>query len=469
MTPAGRHHLAVVLAMVLVAPASAAAQAGRISEEFRREGEQFRESCGSLDGAMGCAVLLATGKPLHLAFGSIAPGNGLALGAAFGTRHNPNETWRLAWSADAVRTFGGSYRAGAYMRLVRTAVPQITVVTDPAEATSASELAPRPYPVVHLFAQMASLQNVSLFEPDNPTSRAVFGLAHRTVGVSTIVPISSTGWARTLNLSVTGQLAGRFVSLRDGTDTDAPGIFTAYPDATAPGLDQAPDHLELAGGLRVAPAGRYVGLDYRLQAQRFAGTSDGFSFTRWTADLDHEIRLYGRSTYVDTRAGNTPNDCDVSPGPDSTCPPVPFTLDRRGSLRLRVLTVTSVAGGDNRVPFYLQPTLGGRDINGEATLESYDDYRFRGPHLLLFQQTFEHSIWGPIGGYLRADQGMVADRRQALGTSGLKKSVAFGMTVRAGGMPMVVASYAVGGSEGRHFSVVVNTSLLGGSLRPSYD
>src|SRR5690606_40343018 len=66
-------------------------------------------------------------KPLHMGFGSIAPGNGVALGASFGTRHNPNETWRLTWSGDAVRSVGGSYRAGAYMRLIRASVPPIVV------------------------------------------------------------------------------------------------------------------------------------------------------------------------------------------------------------------------------------------------------------------------------------------------------------------------------------------------------
>ena len=35
------------------------------------------------------------------------------------------------------------------------------------------------------------------------------------------------------------------------------------------------------------------------------------------------------------------------------------------------------------MPFYLQPTLGGSDINGERRLASFNDYFFRAPNVLL--------------------------------------------------------------------------------------
>jgi hypothetical protein len=47
------------------------------------------------------------------------------------------------------------------------------------------------------------------------------------------------------------------------------------------------------------------------------------------------------------------------------------------------------------VPFYFQQTLGGQDINRVMALPSYHDYRYRAPSLLLLQESFEHSIWGP--------------------------------------------------------------------------
>ena len=72
--------------------------------------------------------------------------------------------------------------------------------------------------------------------------------------------------------------------------------------------------------------------------------------------------------------------------------------------------------GGNVVPFYFQPTLGGSDINGNPSLSSYQDYRFRAPDVMFLRESFEHSIWNlPIGFTLMADEGKVALTRGGLG------------------------------------------------------
>ena len=48
-----------------------------------------------------------------------------------------------------------------------------------------------------------------------------------------------------------------------------------------------------------------------------------------------------------------------------------------------------------------------------------------------------------------------------------KHSFATGFTLRAGGFPQVFLLFAWGGSEGHHIIGSMNTSLLGGSSRPS--
>jgi hypothetical protein len=129
----------------------------------------------------------------------------------------------------------------------------------------------------------------------------------------------------------------------------------------------------------------------------------------------------------------------------------------------------SKTSGTSTVPFYLQPTLGGSDINSALSLGSYQDYRFRAPNILLLQESFEHSIWGPLGLKAMADQGRVAVTRGDLGFSHLKHSFAAGLTLRAGGFPMVSLMFAWGGHEGHHNIFAMNTSLLGGSARPKLD
>jgi hypothetical protein len=124
-------------------------------------------------------------------------------------------------------------------------------------------------------------------------------------------------------------------------------------------------------------------------------------------------------------------------------------------------------GGDN-VPFYFQPTLGGTDLNGNSALSSYQDYRFRAPNILLFQEKFEHSIGKlPLGFTFRADQGKVALTRGDLGANHWSHSYAAGLTLRAGGFPQVYLLFAFGGTEGTHTLVNMNTSLLGTASRPS--
>jgi hypothetical protein len=99
-------------------------------------------------------------------------------------------------------------------------------------------------------------------------------------------------------------------------------------------------------------------------------------------------------------------------------------------------------------------------------LSAFDDYRFRGPNLLAVQESIEHSVWGPLGVYALLEQGQVTGEGQGFTTRGLAHSFALGVTLRAGGFPLVNLSFAWG-SEGHHIIGTIDPSLLGGSPRPS--
>jgi len=112
-------------------------------------------------------------------------------------------------------------------------------------------------------------------------------------------------------------------------------------------------------------------------------------------------------------------------------------------------------------------TLGGSDINGDPALPSYQDYRFRAPNNILVRASFEHSLYGPLGFTAMIDEGKVALTRGDLDFTHLRHSYSAGLTLRAGGFPMVYLLFSWGGNEGTHATASVNTSLLGGSYRPS--
>ena len=455
------------------------AQETKLGADFRRESERMREACGSfsLKVVPSCAYGLFTDHPLHIAAGSLPPQNGFGLGLAFVTEeHTPN--WRFSWDVDAVSAVSvmhapsGSWRAGGYMKLVHTPKEKIQV-THPEDGAAGGVAVPRltlhPNTVFNLYAQAISLNKLDFFGLGNTTTLAgesVFGMSETIVGGSVVKPIHELPALRWLNLSVRAEVNGRFVDIRGQHEQPAPSIETLYTDATAPGLSSQPGFVQFGEGLRVRPMiGDRFQFDYLGKFEQFvAPSSSENSFRRWTIDLKHTLYLYGHTGSQRATEAIGPDSCAPTGG---ACPPISYSRNRNGSISVRLLLSESIAGAGSAVPFYFQQTLGGSDIDGAMALGSYRDYRFRAPSVLVLQETFEHSIWGPFGVKLMADQGRVALTRDDVGFSHLKHSFAGGLTLRAGSFPYVNLMFAWGGPEGHHNIFAMDNMLLGASARPS--
>jgi hypothetical protein len=468
-----------VVLLILLASSLAFAQESKLQAELRREGERVSDACSfSFKSVPTCAYTLFTDHPLHIAAGSMPPQNGFGLGGAFVWSKN-TRNWRMSWDADALGAFSGAWRAGAYMQLVHTphpAKPQIQVLpaagaapSDRGEALDTKNFT-HPYTVINFYAQTISLNKLFYFGEGNDTKllgKTVFGMSETIIGVNAIKPVYEWSSIRALNLSLFGEINGRFVNLRGNHDESSPSIELLYDNTTAPGLSDQPGFLQMTEGVRIKPViADRLQLNYMANFQQyFAPSNSDDSFLRWTADLNHTFYLYG---YTKSAAKSTdgvgPDECAPGAG---ACPTVSRSRNLNGSIGVRLLISESITSGTSVVPFYFQPTLGGSDINGAPALPSYQDYRFRAPNVLLLQEKFEHSIWGPLGFSFNADQGKVALTRGDIGFDHLKHSFATGLTLRAGGFPMVYLLYAWGGSEGQHTIGSMNTSLLGGSARPS--
>ena len=455
--------------IVLLICVAAVAQESQLQSDFRRESEHVKESCGSFSfkGVGSCAQELVTDHPLHLALGSIAPQNGFGFGPAFVTHYTPNENWRLSWDVDAVVATSGSWRAGAYMKIIHTPIEHITVVPNPTGQPAKSKLAVHPYTVFNVYAQAISLNNLFFFGlgPNSAvTGRSVFGMTETILGTNVIKPFKGG-----LNLALLGEVNGRFVSVRGNHSQSSPSIEQLYDNNTAPGLATQPGFLQLGEGVRIKPVllNDHLQLNYVFTFQQFFAPSNStYSFRRWTIDLDNEFPLYRNSQSTAPKDINGPDECAQSIGAEK-CPSVSASHNRQGTVGFRFLLSESATSAGSVVPFYFQRTLGGSDINGNPVLSSYQDYRFRGPNLLLLHESFEHSLWGPFGFTFMADQGKVALTRGDVDFQNLKHSFATGFTLRAGGFPQVFLLFAWGGSEGHHTIASMNTSLLGGSARPS--
>jgi hypothetical protein len=450
-----RHTFLLFVCLFVLAGRVHAQQESQLRAEFRHEGESFKKGCGnfSLKSIPGCAEVFFTGHPLHIAVGSIAPGNGFGAGPAFVTHYTPNEDWRLSFNADAIVSTNGSWRAGVYGKFIHTKI-----------APGTTDL--KPSPILNVYAQATSLNKIAYYGLGPDTKRddqTFFGMRETIVGANGIYPL----WSKPLNLSLHGEVNGRFVNIRGNHEQSSPSIEQLHSEATAPGLNHQPAFVQFGEGVRLKPSvfTDNLRLNYFVNYQQFVTGDSQFIFQRLTVDLSHQIPLSKKVTEL-SRDHNGPDDC--STGPTSTthdCPKI--TSDRVGSINLRFLLTESYTSSGHVVPFYFQPTLGGSDINGKSTLASFQDYRFRAPNLMLFQGSIEHSIYGPLGATFLAETGKVARTRSEIEFKHLRHSYAAGLTLRAGGFPMVYLMFAWGSREGTHTIASINTSLLGGSSRPS--
>jgi hypothetical protein len=456
----------------------------RIHRDFRVE-KQSLAACthfnfGSLTD---CGQTLVMGQPMHIAVGSLAPQNGFAAGLAFVEHKNfANET-RMTFDIDALATPNGSWRAGGYVKAYR----------QPGGFTYRSA------PLFNFYSQSISLKRVDFYglgPNTSPLAHTTYGFSENITGANLLLPGPEA--IQKLGLSFVGELNGRFPSLRPGDDKSIPSIAQLFNNTTAPGLWRQASYLQASEGVRFIPLipKDPIRLNYLLQFQQYVAPGDSsFSFRRFNADFNHQIPLYNlfpsklKAAYYKARPSSAqyygPNDCtgssgsrninraaaaaaDANPNPARPCPIIATTDKLEGSINLRVFLSESFANRGSLVPFYLSPTIGGSDINGTAMLASYPDYRFRGPNLILFRASIEHSIGKfPIGALFSVDEGKIAMRRDDVNFSHLRHTFTIGFTVRAGGLPLIYLLFAWGGQEGNHTTFNISPTLLGGSSRPS--
>jgi hypothetical protein len=441
--------ITVLLLMLIAAPA--AAQESQFQSDLRREGDDIRNSCsGGFDAGqlVGCVVTLATDDPFHVAVGSLPPRNGMAFGLAFAEHFTPNERWRISWNADGVSAPSGSWRAGGHMKIIHIPARSGIVVRRPGTPQPAQQASVTitEYPIFNVYVQTISLDKLMV-----EAGRGAYSEKQTIVGTNVIYPLANLAAVRPLRPSFVGAVNGRFLDLH----------------SSELNLSPQPSFVQLEEGIRLRPPvfNDRLRLNYLVDFQQFAASADAHvSFRRWTVDLKHEFPLYTTVSSTGPKDTNGPNECFESVGSPG-CPAVSYSRNLEGSVSVRLLTTRS-ASGSGSVPFYFQPTLGGSDINGQRLLSGYADYRFRGPNLIALQESVEHSVWGPIGVYVLAEQGKVAQQGGTLGFGDLVHSYAVGLTLRAGGFPLVNLSFAWG-SEGHHIIGTIDSSLLRGSGRPS--
>lgn len=477
---------AVLVVLLVLAAVAALAQGtqtneSRLHHEFVAEKDSLAACAKFNFGSLtDCGQTLVMGQPMHFTVGSLAPQNGIAAGLAFVEHKNFADEWRTSYDIDGQASANGSWRAGGYMKAYRLLGGSVYRVA----------------PLFNLYSQSISLSRVDYFglgPNTTPLNHTTFGFSENITGADAAIPL---GIFKAAKLALVAELNLRFPSVRPGSDASLPSIGQLFNEATAPGLSQQAGYMQASEGLRIDPALFLdrIRLNYLLQFQQFVAPANSqYSFRRWNGDFGHDIPLRGLlpkklgNKYYPNRAPlyqyNGPDDCTASNGernislkraasaktdPARPCPIISTTEKLEGSINLRAFLSESFADRGSVVPFYFAPTIGGSDINGTPILASYPDYRFRGPDLLLFRGTIEHSLGKlPVGGVFSIDEAKIGLRRDDVSLDHLRHTFSAGFTIRAGGLPVVYFLFAWGGKEGTHSTATISPTLLGSSARPS--
>lgn len=337
-------------------------------------------------------VPLITRDGVYLKLGSLTTGSGFAYGAGYRSR-------RLFDGAATIDMWGGASMTRYWAGEGRLRFPELANGFVDAQAYARRS----DYPREDYFGLgPASLRS----------NHADYAIQTTTIGLRTALrPVRMVAFGSGFEHIDAG--------VSNGADPALPSIGDVFDERSAPGLTQQPDYLRSIVFVDVdwrRPLNARKGGWYRAELSRYDDRQGlGYSFDR----LDLDVRQF-----------------------------VSFLSERR-VLMGRVAASTSNVEEGEQVPFYLMPTLGGKD-----SLRGFREYRFRGPHALLLQGEYRFEIWSGLDGALFYDAGKVALRRSQLDFKHLESDYGFGFRFNTDSGIVARFDAAFGSRDGKHFWIV---------------
>lgn len=121
-----------------------------------------------------------------------------------------------------------------------------------------------------------------------------------------------------------------------------------------------------------------------------------------------------------------------------------------GEFLFRPYVVLSESGS-GVVPFYLQPTLGGSDIESRVTLRGFNDYRFRDNDAAMASIDYRIPVFDPIGATVFYDVGTVGSSVDELSFAHARQDGGVGATLRLQRKVVAQIYVAWGAGHGSRF------------------
>lgn len=435
-----KYLLTVVSLCALAQPVSA-------GDDWSKEKDQLTSSCSNLFtnlqqiGSCG-EFLFSSGSPVKLTIPqSVVPGGGTALGATYiHLLDIPNWTdsnltiqggssLREFWFGDAVLVFD-------HKKFIH-----------PLSAGDRFQ--------IKLYSHARGLPQMPFYGIGPDTSRSNitdFREQQISAGASVLNPVNS--W---LDLGASAEYFKPQIGGVSGASIRS--INAYYSEATAPGLTYQPGfaHYQVSAQPKYDWGRTSINSEIAFHEYRDLG-SGRYSFHKFRADFLQKI--YPETQTELSASGTTKR---RQPKYDS----VLYIAGRFSA---------SSASPNGLVPFYLQETIGGSDIDNIATLRGFQDYRFRAPNLFSIQVQYERrlvsspprgspraltlrSVVGALGILAFYDAGEVATTLNQLGFSTIRQSFGFGLTLWSGEKVWFRAYIGLGSGEGTHaFVGIINPS-----------
>jgi len=364
-----------------------------------------------------CAQPIFNGDPLHFNGQMFAPGNGLGLGLGYKRLFTFGEKWQNNWDLGGSGSVQGAWE-GHFVALFDKQPPPVTMGDNtPAQRRIMEKFEIQPY----VTAQQ--LTKLDFYGEGPQSSLSTLGLyTERDIRVGVGVSIPVAWW-----LNVGAKAEGLWPAIGAASTSTIPSVddFYRVDPAQAPGLASVPTFTHYQFYVRPHLPNDYpYGLIYKIGYEYYQDHGGGqYSFGRFRADLLHNLYLEHAGKGVPRR-------------------------DSILSIYGRLTLAHTSAG--NVVPFYLQDTLGGTDINGDPALRGFPDYRFRAPDNMVIEVEFNRRIWKPLGIMVFYDTGQVAAQASDLSLAKMRQSVGGGLTLWSATKVVFRAYVGFGGGEGTH-------------------
>ena len=394
----------VLCALFAVAPPASAqttTEPQTRAEELRRQREEKQGKVtpyepNGLERAMDLAELrimpLLQRDGIYARFGSLTTGSGFAYGGGYRDRSLVKGRGSIdLWAAGSLKRYWAL------------------------EAKARYPLAPRDRVMAEGYVRKYDYPQEDFFGlgPDSLRSNRVsFGVDGEYVGGQLVVqPVRP--------LTFGGGVEYLWPTVGRGSNPRVPSIEEIFDDFNAPGLQAEHEFVRTLG---------HVTFDYRQPLNARKGGYYRFDISRYDNRRDSGLDF----TRVDLELGQF----------------VSFLAERR-VLAGRVRLATTDLDENERVPFFLLPTLG-----GNTTLRGFRAYRFRGLHSILLQGEYRWEIWSAFDAAIFYDAGKVAMRREDLNFKSLEHDYGIGFRFNTDNGIVVRVDAAFGSKDGKHLHIV---------------